>query len=71
MPTEGQSVGLPSDYCLTVKAVTKADKSVSWHAYNDAKGVTKRFILNGLTHANRILGLNLFLPEDWDYGRST
>ncbi|KAI3319058.1 histidine-specific methyltransferase [Xylariaceae sp. AK1471] len=36
-------------------------------AYNDAKGTTKKFILNGLTHANKILGEEAFRVADWEY----
>lgn len=37
-----------------------------YHAYNDREGVTRDFTLNGLKHANRIMGKIVFDPEDWD-----
>ncbi|KAI0219812.1 hypothetical protein L0F63_007201 [Massospora cicadina] len=36
-------------------------------AYNDSRGVTRDFIMNGLTHCNRILGQNLFARERFEY----
>ncbi|KAI9723969.1 MAG: hypothetical protein M1812_000687 [Candelaria pacifica] len=36
-----------------------------FHAYNDRDGVTHKFIMNGLLHANRILGANMFALQDW------
>ncbi|KAI8634350.1 histidine-specific methyltransferase [Xylariaceae sp. FL1651] len=36
-------------------------------AYNDSRGITKKFILNGLTHANMILGEEIFRVGDWEY----
>jgi EasF-like predicted methyltransferase len=38
-----------------------------WTAYNDPKGITEAFIMNGLLHANNLLGKNYFRLEDWDY----
>ncbi|MCJ1270377.1 hypothetical protein MMC22_010274 [Lobaria immixta] len=43
------------------------DRDRVWHAYNDNRGVTRRFILNGLAHANKILGAEVFVPDDWEY----
>ncbi|KAF2690520.1 hypothetical protein K458DRAFT_413301 [Lentithecium fluviatile CBS 122367] len=37
-----------------------------FHAYNDHEGVTREFTLNGLKHANRIMGDTVFDPENWD-----
>ncbi|KAL6813032.1 C-type lectin protein [Trichoderma sp. SZMC 28013] len=37
-----------------------------YHAYNDSKGVTHQFVLNGLTHANEILGDEVFNVEEWN-----
>lgn len=37
-----------------------------FHAYNDSKNVTHTFILNGLKHANRILGKDAFTPDEWE-----
>lgn len=36
-----------------------------YRAYNDSRGVTHSFILNGLTHANRLLGTKTFEVADW------
>ncbi len=50
----------------------KTKLSIFWYtrykAYNDERGTTRRFILNGLVHANRILGEEVFKAEDWEYG---
>jgi EasF-like predicted methyltransferase len=37
-----------------------------YHAYNDHKGVTHQFILNGLKHANELMGKNTFNMEEWE-----
>ncbi|KAF1814158.1 hypothetical protein P152DRAFT_262529 [Eremomyces bilateralis CBS 781.70] len=36
-----------------------------YSAYNDTSGVTHQFILNGLLHANEILGEDAFSVADW------
>ena len=36
-----------------------------WHAYNDVDNVTQRFYMNGLLHANHVLGHEAFLLEEW------
>ncbi|KAI1116913.1 DUF323 domain protein [Nemania sp. NC0429] len=36
-----------------------------YHAYNDEEGITHEFILNGLRHANDLLGEPAFRLEDW------
>ncbi|KAK3899457.1 hypothetical protein C8A05DRAFT_36918 [Staphylotrichum tortipilum] len=36
-----------------------------YHAYNDKLGLTHEFILNGLRHANRVLGETAFIEKDW------
>ena len=36
-----------------------------FHAYNDRKGKTHEFILNGLEHANKLVGKRVFEPGDW------
>ena len=37
-------------------------------AYNDRKGFSRRFILNGLKHAGRVMGdESIFAPEKWAY----
>lgn len=37
-----------------------------FHAYNDREGVTHRFILNGLLHANEVMGEQAFNPKEWE-----
>ncbi|KAI0161669.1 C-type lectin protein [Hypoxylon sp. FL1284] len=41
------------------------DPSKIYHAYNDKDGITHSFILNGLVHANRILGHEVFELGGW------
>ncbi|KAB8297896.1 hypothetical protein EYC80_001682 [Monilinia laxa] len=54
----------PSDmFLIAIDATSNPEKI--YHAYNDEKGVTHRFILNGLVQANRILGENVFDVKDW------
>lgn len=36
-----------------------------WNSYNDSQGLFERFMRNGLTHSNRVLGHNWYRPEDW------
>lgn len=36
-----------------------------WRAYNDPEGLHKRFIANGLKHANRVLGYEAFEHGNW------
>lgn len=43
------------------------DPSRVYKAYNDERGTTRRFILNGLAYANRILGEDIFKPTEWEY----
>ncbi|MCJ1283302.1 hypothetical protein MMC26_002630 [Xylographa opegraphella] len=42
------------------------DAQKVYHAYNDREGKTHEFILNGLTHANKLLAKTVFHPEDWE-----
>jgi len=37
-----------------------------YHAYNDREGITHEFILNGLKHANEVMGEQAFHPSDWE-----
>lgn len=37
-----------------------------FHAYNDREGITHGFILNGLKHANEIMGEEAFHLDDWE-----
>lgn len=41
------------------------DKDKIYNAYNDKEGKTHEFILNGLTHANRLMGNEVFRSADW------
>lgn len=41
------------------------DKDKVYHAYNDREGKTREFYFNGLKHANRLIGKNVFHREDW------
>ena len=36
-----------------------------YHAYNDKQGTTHEFILNGLMHANKLMGKEVFRKDDW------
>ncbi|KAF3482208.1 DUF323 domain-containing protein [Arthroderma uncinatum] len=42
------------------------DPEQVFRAYNDSKGVTRQFYLNGLSNANTILGFEAFKPGEWD-----
>ena len=37
-----------------------------YRAYNDSEGVTNQFTLNGLNHANKLLGHTAFDLSEWD-----
>ncbi|KAI8942342.1 hypothetical protein NX059_000420 [Plenodomus lindquistii] len=37
-----------------------------YHAYNDRKGTTHQFILNGLKHANEVMGEQAFRSNEWE-----
>ncbi|KAF2459036.1 C-type lectin protein [Lineolata rhizophorae] len=54
----------PGDLMLVGIDACKDPEKV-YHAYNDKKGVTHRFVLNGLVHANRLLGREVFKLDDW------
>ena len=41
------------------------DKGKIYHAYNDREGKTHEFDLNGLAHANRLVGKKVFNRSDW------
>lgn len=42
------------------------DKDRVYRAYNDSRGITRQFYLNGLLHANEVLGYHAFKPGQWD-----
>jgi L-histidine Nalpha-methyltransferase / hercynylcysteine S-oxide synthase len=54
----------PGDQLLIGIDSCKDPKKV-FHAYNDIEGVTHKFILNGLEHANHLLGSNEFDLNNW------
>ncbi|KAL2267430.1 hypothetical protein VTJ83DRAFT_4707 [Remersonia thermophila] len=43
-----------------------SDPARIYHAYNDKFELTHQFILNGLRHANRVLGETAFIESDWE-----
>ncbi|SMQ54371.1 unnamed protein product [Zymoseptoria tritici ST99CH_3D7] len=54
----------PNDTLIIgIDACQEPDKV--YHAYNDRDGVTHQFIMNGLSHANDLLGYEAFAPDDW------
>lgn len=55
-PSDSMLIGI--DSCKDPEKVYKA--------YNDSQGVTKDFYMIGLSHANSILGFDVFKKEDWD-----
>ncbi|GAB0137565.1 hypothetical protein EsDP_00005825 [Epichloe bromicola] len=54
-PNDSMIVGL--DSC--------GNPDMIYHAYNDSKGVTHEFVLNGLVNANNIYGEEVFHVPDW------
>lgn len=42
------------------------DEDRVYHGYNDREGKTREFYMNGLAHANVVIGKEAFRPEDWD-----
>ncbi|KAL8826494.1 MAG: hypothetical protein Q9191_003766 [Dirinaria sp. TL-2023a] len=55
----------PHDFLLIGLDACQEEKKV-FHAYNDRKGTTHDFVRNGLTHANRLFGTDVFKAEEWD-----
>ncbi|KAF4630265.1 hypothetical protein G7Y89_g7876 [Cudoniella acicularis] len=58
--------GLQSSDSMLIGLDATSDPGRVYHAYNDREGLTHKFILNGLVHANKILGEQAFNPEDWN-----
>lgn len=55
----------PSDLLVVgLDGCTDPDKV--HRAYNDSRGVTRRFYENGLRNANSVLGYEAFRPEEWE-----
>lgn len=48
---------------IGIDACQESDKI--YHAYNDKQGKTHEFILNGLIHANKLMGKEVFRQGDW------
>ena len=42
------------------------DSDKVYHAYNDEQGTTHKFVLNGLMHANKVMGKEVFSKDDWE-----
>ncbi|KAI1180739.1 DUF323 domain protein [Nemania sp. FL0916] len=61
----GFAEDLQPDDRLLVGVDACVDPLKIYRAYNDEEGVTHEFILNGLQHANEILGEPVFNPEVW------
>jgi len=55
----------PNDLMLIGLDACQNEKKV-FHAYNDKDGITHEFIRNGLLHANKLLGKEVFGKDDWD-----
>lgn len=49
---------------IGIDACQESDKI--YHAYNDERGITHEFILNGLMHANKLMGEEVFRKEDYE-----
>ncbi|KAF7564098.1 hypothetical protein G7046_g34 [Stylonectria norvegica] len=62
---EGFSEVLQPSDIMIVGVDSSSDPAKVYHAYNDEKGTTHQFILNGLVHANEIFGEEVFKVEDW------
>lgn len=62
---QGFANSLRSKDILLVGLDACQDKDKVYQAYNDRAGKTHEFILNGLVHANRLLGKDVFKPQDW------
>ena len=54
----------PADYLL-VGLDACQDLNRIFEAYNDSEGVTEQFYRNGLDHANRLIGEEVFKQCDW------
>ena len=55
---EGDSMLIGVDACQ--------NKDKVFHAYNDKEGTSHEFLRNGLTHANTLLGKEVFKQQDWE-----
>ncbi|KAL1952942.1 hypothetical protein VTO42DRAFT_3926 [Malbranchea cinnamomea] len=57
---------LLSSDCMLIGLDSCKDPDKVSKAYNDSKGVTRQFYLNGLNHANLVLGRDYFKADEWD-----
>lgn len=55
----------PQD-CMLIGIDGCQDKDTIYQAYNDREGKTHEFDRNGLTHANKILGRQVFKQDEWE-----
>jgi L-histidine Nalpha-methyltransferase / hercynylcysteine S-oxide synthase len=55
----------PGDTMLIAIDSCKEPERV-FHAYNDKEDVTHEFVMNGLKHANDIMGKEVFQIENWE-----
>lgn len=55
----------PNDMMLIGLDACQNEERV-FHAYNDRDGITHEFIRNGLLHANKLLGREVFRKHDWE-----
>ena len=54
----------PPKFLIGLDGTTNGDKV--WQAYNDPEGYNRSFILNGLKHANGVLGYEAFAEDNWE-----
>ena len=62
----GFSVVLGPDSKMLIGLDACQDEDKVYHAYNDREGKTREFYLNGLAHANVVIGKEAFRLADWD-----
>lgn len=62
----GFAKGLKPSDSLIIGLDACKDPEKVYKAYNDSRGVTKRFYENGLLHANSVLGYEAFVTDEWD-----
>jgi uncharacterized SAM-dependent methyltransferase len=43
----------------------RMDKTYLWNAYHDPVGLFEKFLRNGLSHSNEVLGCKWYREEDW------
>ena len=60
------SVALGPESKMLIGLDACQDQNKVYHGYNDGEGKTREFYLNGLVHANAVIGKEAFRREDWD-----